>query len=145
MEYIASHQLANILMAYGFIENTIIRYPEQRKRMETDGYMPAIMKRSFRFGHKVMMVFDYEDIILYHNNFSIFHQCQISERDLAALLTFVQLSPRTRNAWLESRRSPLEIADHYDWIREHPKLATERRDQFIEMKFKEVLSALRHL
>lgn len=118
MEYSASQELIDILLRFGFKEDTEKKYPIQYSQMQQRGeYNPYSFKRSFRKG-RMWILFDYINIhILYNSPTFFFNEMAISLEELTSLIYFMQLSTADRTYMLKKLRGD-KITDLYSFLNE---------------------------
>lgn len=118
MEYSASQDLIDILLRFGFKEDTDKVYPMQYAQMKQRGeYDPHSFKRSFRKG-RMWILLDYINIrILYNSSAFFFDEMAISIEELTSLIYFMQLSSTDKVYMLNKMRGD-KITDLYSFLTE---------------------------
>lgn len=137
MKYFASEQLAQILLKNGFKETTKKYYPKHFERINKEGYNPQIFKRSFSFGRKMSITFDYINIIG-GGPFASFTSDSLEEDDLKSILTFLKLPIHTQTAIRKRCKNVLDISSDYKQICENPDWRTGATDVRIKETFSEI-------
>lgn len=89
MEVKVSQKIVDILLEYGFGENTTKYYPEHHKRLKQMGeYNPYSVKRSFVKG-RLHILFDYIHMTMRYNSASAFFwESRITINQLVSVLYF---------------------------------------------------------
>ena len=113
MEYSAGQELIDILLHFGFKEDTDKIYPDQYEQMKQRGeYNPYSFKRSFKKG-RMWVLFDYINIhILYNSSTFFFNSMGISLEELTSLIYFMQLTSADKSYMLDKLRGD-KITDLY--------------------------------
>lgn len=124
MEYKASQELIDILLKYGFTEDTKSQYPEHHKRwLHLGEYDPNSIKRSFIKG-RFRITFDYINICFQYNSPSIFfNTIRIKKNQLVSFLYFSQLPSSKKLYFLKEASNKEIIINIYDNLQEKKKHA----------------------
>lgn len=137
MEYQASEKLASILTNNGFSETTKNRYPKHFAEMQNQGYDPHSFKRSFSFGRKMSIIFDYIDIKSY-GNFTSFQSYGLKVNELKSIFTFLNLPYHTQREVEKIYKNILNIADQYERICKNPEWRNGATDLRIRETFEKI-------
>ena len=118
MDYSAGQSLIDILLHFGFIEDTEKEYTSHYVLMKQKGeYNPYSIKRSFKKG-RMWILFDYINIhISYNSPEFFFDEMTISLEELTSLIYFMQLSTSDRTYILNKLRGN-KITDLYTYLDE---------------------------
>jgi len=131
-KYEASQELVDILLNFGFQEDTHINYPEHSKRLNNDYYNPHGMKRHFRFpGTKETIYFDYINMRL-PTNIDLYG---VTEDELKSILTYVSLSSADRRGLENDRYNALSIPEIITRMKAIPRLYSTALNKRIKDKF----------
>jgi hypothetical protein len=135
-KYEASQELIDILLNFGFQEDTSVTYPQHAKRLNDGPYNPGGMKRHFKFpGTRETIYFDYINMRL-PTNIDLY---SVTEDELKSILTYVSLSSTDRRALENDRYNALSIPEIITRMKDIPQLYstalnTRVRDRFNTIK-----------
>jgi hypothetical protein len=131
-KYEASQGLVDILLNFGFQEDTHVNYPEHSKRLNNGPYNPHGMKRHFRFpGTKETIYFDYINMRL-PTNIDLY---SVTEDELKSILTYVSLSSADRRGLENDRYNALSIPEIITRMKATPRLYSTALNKRIKDKF----------
>ncbi len=138
----ASDALVDILLQYGFSDNTYKHYPQHYKRMQVRGYDPYNMKRIFVPPHSSdYLIFHYTNMILHHDG--VFNHTEermaLSISELRSLVAFYKLPAEQGREWLEAYMNALELYKYYDNIYRLPEIFDSPVDNSIKNAFESTL------
>jgi hypothetical protein len=118
-KYEASQELVDILLNFGFQEDTHVSYPEHSKRLNDGPYNPHGMKRHFKLpGTRETIYFDYINMRL-PTNIDLY---SVTEDELKSILTYVSLSSADRRALENDRYNALSIPEIITRMKDIPQL-----------------------
>lgn len=111
MKYIASDNLANILLKFGFIETTEKIYPDHYSYMSKFGYESGKVKRRFDCKQSFCILFDYINIRGF-GKIQSFSKTTLNEDDLLSVLMYANMDSTIKTVVKNRCNTILDIADH---------------------------------
>lgn len=135
--YKVSEELVDVLLKFGFKDETDRYYPEHFERLK-NGYDPLHVKRRFSTGsYKDYVIFEFINIKISGDN----DRYVLTENELKSLIVFHHLSSEDRRKWRESSYGTLEgwkiVAD----IEEYPTIYPRAFQKRIKTNFESLTSA----
>jgi len=137
----ASQELVNLLLKYGFSDNTEGLYPKHYQRIKEHGYDPYSMKRIFCFSpHEDYLLFNYTYITLHHSGpFSHTEERRtLTANELRSLITFYKLPLQIGMEWLEAYTNAFELHKYYHSACAMPEIYNTELDNRIRNIFERI-------
>ncbi|EHQ27480.1 hypothetical protein BDD43_1190 [Mucilaginibacter gracilis] len=131
----ASQELIDILLTYGFVEDTHINYPEHAARLKADPYDPSHMKRHFVFkGTREKLHFDYVNMYLPTGG----NTMSFTTDELKSLIAFCRLSATDRTALTDERYQALSIPEIISDVKRHPYIYSKSVYKRAKLQFEKI-------
>jgi hypothetical protein len=131
-KYKASQELVDILLNFGFQEDTHVNYPVHSKRLNDGPYDPGGMKRHFKFpGTKETIYFDYINMRL-PTNINLY---SITEDELKSILTYVSLSSADRRGLENDGYNALSILEIITRMKDISQIYSTALNKRVKDKF----------
>jgi len=131
-KYEASQELVDLLLNFGFQEDTHVNYPEHSKRLNSGPYDPHGMKRHFKFpGTKETIYFDYINM-RFPTSVDLY---SVTEDELKSILTYVSLSSVDRRGLENDRYNALSILEIIARMKATPRLYNTALNKRVRNKF----------
>lgn len=139
MTYQASEELAQILINHGFKETTESQYPAFYNYMKVNGYNPDNVKRSFSYGRKGHIIFDYINMINY-KGFASFDKLRLEEIELKLLLEYFKLPTKTLTILKKESENLFNLIDKYNSICDKDEKYLRASEKKIKAMFERIKS-----